>query len=401
MNSSYQTPKLTLQQILNEHLKNLILEDKFNSYEVRILQALKACKTAKLGSHTEACDSCGVVKVHYNSCGNRHCPGCQGANRARWLLEREYDLFDAYYHHVTFTVPAELRTLFKWNKKLLYNVLFSSMWATLLSFSKDPRSRLEAEIGVISILHTWTQKLEYHPHVHCMIPSGGLTTEGNWKPISSKYLFNVKNMSLVFKNKFCDALKVLHESGVLKYPKSLSSVNFLDFITSLRKKNWVVNSKAGFKGKQSILEYLGRYTHKIAISNYRLIKLENGIITFSYRDRKAGDIQRVMRLNVADFLKRFTQHFLPRYFIKIRHYGIFATRVKKQKLALIRKSLKQAEPSKKQKLSAAEVVLQTTGVDVQLCSTCKQGKMVVLKTTPPTRGSPPKISPHKNKEMYD
>ena len=392
LTNSYSKPKLTLQQILNEHLAALIEQDKFNAYEVRILQAIKSCKTSRLGEHWEACNSCGVVKMHYNSCGNRHCTGCQGANRERWLLEREYDLFDTYYHHITFTVPSELRVLFKWNKKLLYNVLFSSMWATLLSFSKDPRSRLEAEIGVISILHTWTQKLKYHPHVHCMIPSGGLTGAGNWKAVSSKYLFHVKNMSLVFKNKFCDALQVLHESGTLKYPSSFIGVNFPGFIASMRIKDWVVNSKAGFKGKQSILEYLGRYTHKIAISNYRLIKLENGMVTFSYRDRKAGDVKRVMSLRVEEFIRRFTQHFLPRYFIKIRHYGIFSTRVKKQKLALIRKSLKQAEPPEKQKLSAFEVVLKTTGVDLKLCTTCLEGQMVVLKITRPIRGSPRKLT---------
>ncbi len=163
LKNSYSKPKLTLQQILNEHLAALIEQDKFNAYEVRILQAIKSCKTSQLGEHWEACNSCGVVKMHYNSCGNRHCTGCQGSNREGWLLDREYDLFDTYYHHITFTVPSELRVLFKWNKKLLYDVLFSSMWATLLSFSKDPRSRLEAEMGVISILHTWTQKLEYHP----------------------------------------------------------------------------------------------------------------------------------------------------------------------------------------------------------------------------------------------
>ena len=389
-------PKLTLQQILNKHLDELILKDHFNSYQVRVLQALKHCKTSALGYHSEACDGCGEVKVHYNSCGNRHCPGCQGVNRERWLLEREYDLFEAYYHHVTFTVPSELRSLFKWNKKELYNLLFTSMWGTLLSFSKDSRSSLEAEIGVISVLHTWTQKLEYHPHLHCIIPSGGLTSSGHWKSKSGKYLFHVKNLSLVFKNKFCDALEVLYRNGELNFKDSVSSDNFSVFINSLRKKKWVVNSKPGFKGKQSILEYLGRYTHKIAISNYRLIKLENGIVTFSYRDRKAGDVKRIIKLSVADFLGRYVQHILPRYFIKTRHYGIFGTRVKKEKLALIRKSLNQKQTDKPKRLTVNEVVLKTTGVDLRVCTTCKKGRMVVLEVTHPPRGSPRKLSPHKH-----
>ena len=388
-------PKLTLQQILHKHLEELVLKDHFNAYQVRILQAIKDCKTSAFGYHREACNSCGEVKIHYNSCGNRHCPGCQGVNRSRWIMDREHDLFDAYYHHVTFTVPTELRSLFKWNKKELYNVLFQSMWGTLLSFSKDPRSRLEADIGVISVLHTWTQKLEYHPHLHCIIPSGGLTSSGHWKSKSSKYLFNVSNLSLVYKNKFCDGLEVLFRSGQLNFPQPTSSVEFSKFITALRKKKWVVNSKPGFKGKQSILEYLGRYTHKIAISNYRLIKLENGVVTFSYRDRKAGDVKRIMKLSVAEFLQRYVQHILPRYFIKTRHYGIFSTRLKQDKLALILKSLNQKRPEKGAKLTAHQVVLETTGVDLEICSSCNSGRMIVLEITHPARGSPRKLLPRK------
>jgi hypothetical protein len=382
---------LTLQQILNKHLDELIDQDRFNGYQIRILKALQKCKTSQLGLHKEACDSCGVVNIHYNSCGNRHCPGCQGAVRERWLLDREHDLFDTFYHHVTFTVPAELRVLFKWNKKLLYDVLFESMWATLLSFSKNPQSRLMAEIGVISILHTWTQKLEYHPHVHCMIPSGGLTSAGHWKPKSGKFLFHVGCLGTTFRKNFCKKLEELYKGNLLKFKQPISSDEFAIFVHSLRQKAWVVNSKPGFKGKSSILEYLGRYTHKIAISNYRLIKLENGIVTFNYRDRKAGDVKRIMKLEVSVFLRRFAQHFLPRYFVKIRHYGLFSTRVKKEKLALVRASIKEPIPTKKQKLTIQEVILKTTGVDVKTCPDCEQGKMQVIEIRPPPRGSPRRI----------
>ena len=168
-----------------------------------------------MGGHWQACDVCGVTQKHYNSCGNRHCPQCQGANRERWILAREYDLFDVPHHHVTFTVPRELRSLIYQNQKLLYGVLFRSMWATLCTFSKDKRSRLEAEIGVISILHTWTQKLEYHPHLHCIVPAGGLTASGKWKHKDSKFLFSVKALSIVFKHKFLDELKTMYKSGIL------------------------------------------------------------------------------------------------------------------------------------------------------------------------------------------
>ncbi len=389
-------PNVTLQHLLKSHLHELSDQNLANSYELRILGALKVCRTATLGGHTEACDSCGELKVHYNSCGNRHCrnaapPACQGANRERWLLEREYDLFDVPHYHVTFTVPAELRALFKLNEKLLYNVLFKSMWATLLSFSQDKRSRLQAEIGVISILHTWTQKLEYHPHLHCIVPGGGLTVDGKWKDKSGKFLFCVKSLSNVFKNKFCHELIQL--KAELRLPDGITEANFWKFVRLLRKKKWVVNSKAGFNGKQSVLEYLGRYTHKIAISNYRLLKFSDGRVVFSYRDRTAGDVQKIMSLPVKDFLLRFKQHILPRGFVKIRrgghpHYGLFSTRVKKEKLARVREALGQAPQEEKQKLTLSEVILKTMQVDIHCCKSCQQGQMVVVRVLPPVRGSP-------------
>ncbi len=341
-------PALTLQHLLKKYLDELNAQGLFNSYEVEDIKrpyCLQNCKA--LGGHAEPARAAERLKVHYNSCGNRHCPMCQGANRERWLLERDYDLFDVPHHHVTFTVPSELRALFRLNEKLLYNALFKSMWGTLSSFSKDKRSRLQAQTGVISILHTWTQKLEYHPHLHCIVPGGGLTAEGKWKEKSGRFLFSVEALSTVFKNKFCDELKRLKKELRLSY--GLQQHNFWKFLRMLRKKKWVVNSKPGFRGKQSVLEYLGRYTHKIAISNYRLIKLSEGKVTFSYRDRAAGDIKKVMRLPVKEFLSRFKQHILPRGFVKIRHYGLFGTRVKKEKLARVRKGLGQPPEEKKDK----------------------------------------------------
>lgn len=383
MGSKAGKPALTLQHLLKNHLHELNL----NSYEKRILGALTVCRTATLGGHAEACDSCGEVKVHYNSCGNRHCPACQGANRERWLLERDYDLFDVPHHHVTFTVPSELRPLFRLNEKLLYNALFRSMWRTLSSFSKDKRSRLQAQTGVISILHTWTQKLEYHPHLHCIVPGGGLTAEGKWKQKSGgKFLFSVEALSTVFKNKFCHELKRLKKELRLSY--GLTEANFSGFLKKLRAKKWVVDSRPGFNGKQSVLEYLGRYTHKIAISNYRLIKLSEGKITFSYRDRADGDIKKVMRLPVKEFLSRFKQHILPRGFVKIRHYGIFSTRVKKEKLALVRKALGQPQKERKPKRTLSEVIFETTEQNIYRCKSCREGDMLVIKVLPPARGSP-------------
>ncbi|WP_224994292.1 IS91 family transposase [Cesiribacter sp. SM1] len=388
MSSKLATPAVTLQQVLAEQLDELCQQGLVNSYELRILSALKACRTATLGGHWQACDSCGEVKAHYNSCGNRHCPMCQGANRERWLLEREYDLFDVPHHHVTFTIPSQLRALFKLNEKLLYNLLFSCMWDTLLSFASDERSRLEAQIGTISILHTWTQKMEYHPHLHCIVPAGVLIADGKWKAASGKFLFSVKALSQVFRGKFCQGLRELKSR--LKLSRGITKANFDWFLKQLKEKPWVVNSKPGFKGKESVLEYLGRYTHKIAVSNYRLLKLDQGQITFSYRDRAKGDVKRVMSLPVKEFLLRFKQHILPRGFVKIRHYGLFSTRVKKEKLALVRKALGQKQKQKLQKLSLQQVIEKTLQQNIYQCKSCKEGNLVIVKLLPPTRGSPSK-----------
>ena len=299
-------------------------------------------------------------------------------------------MFDVPHHHVTFTVPQELRSLFYQNQKVLYDILFNSMWGTLLSFSKDPKSRLAADIGVISILHTWTQKLQYHPHLHCIVPDGGL--QGcNWKHGTGKFLFDVKSLSSVFKGKFCDALKLLHKKGELKQQTPQNEYDFERFLTGLKRKKWVVNSKPGFNGKTSVLEYLGRYTHKIAISNYRLISLKDEVVTFSYRDRSAGDIKRIMSLPVKEFIVRFSRHVLPSRFVKIRHYGIFSTRNKGIKLPQVRASLGDSEVPKPEKLNAAEVLFVTQGIDVHQCKECKEGKMVVVKLIPSSRGSPHRL----------
>ena len=395
MRNSQLQPRLTLQQLLSKHLPDL--QDQFNGHQLRVLNALSKCKTADLGGHKEQCSSCGHTKIHYNSCGNRHCPGCQGANRERWLMEREHDLFDVPYHHVVFTLPSQLRQLFYHNQKLLYNLLFESMWGTLLSFSKDKRSRLQAQIGVIAILHTWTQQLDYHPHLHCLVPSGGFKN-GSWKKKEGDFLFSVKALSVVFKQKLCDGLKKYFQNQLLH--TELSSYDFERFITAVSHKKWVIYSKPGFRGKESVLEYLGRYTHRIAISNYRLLSQKGDQITFSYRDRKAGDVKKTKTLRVKEFLTRFSYHILPRGFVKIRSYGLFANRNKQELLPKVFEALKQIQPPKEQKLSLLEVVKRSTGTDLTCCPKCKAGKMLVIEELPPAnKGSPRMFTALRRKEV--
>jgi hypothetical protein len=387
-------PKYRANDIFREHCKGYLEHNKVPTHHLRVINALIKCRTSALGEHWEKCDNCSATKVHYNSCGNRHCPSCQGVNRERWILERSYDLFNVKHFHVTFTIPFELRELFRFNKKILFNLLFRCVKETLLSFGQDKRSRLEAKIGVIAILHTWTQQMEFHPHIHCIVPGGGLTNTGEWKPVKrKKYLFCVKAMSNVFKEKFCGHLKKLYNQ--LHMPQNMPAIKnkaqFDCFVNTIKEKGWVVNSKPSFNGSQQVLEYLGRYTHKIAIGNYRLKNVTKTHVTFSYLDRRDGDKQKLKTLKIDKFIGRFLQHILPARLVKIRHYGYFAARVKKKRIKQIKESLGEKVIERGERPSLEKVLLQTKGIDVKKCSCCKVGNMIVFKVIHPTRGSPRKM----------
>ena len=237
----------------------------------KVIKSILSCKTGKLGYNIQACEDCGTIHSHYNSCGNRHCPNCQAINKDKWILTKTNDVLPVKYHHTVFTVPAELRTLFKYNKKLLYNLLFKCAWETIETFSKNPDNRIQAKMGMIAILHTWKQNLEYHPHLHCIIPSGGITANNKWKssPSNGDYLFNVDALSSTFKGKMLFYLKQYQKNNLLKYwdlNKQRPSEYFYNLKENLYHKNWVVYSKESFKNYKSVFEYLGRYTHKITIS---------------------------------------------------------------------------------------------------------------------------------------
>jgi hypothetical protein len=291
-------------------------------------------------------------------------------------------------------VPFELRELFRYNRKRLFDLLFWCVKETLLSFGKDKRSRLEAKIGVIAILHTWTQLLEFHPHIHCIVPGGGLTDGGEWKSVKrKKYLFCSEAMSTVFKAKFCEGLKKLYNK--LNMPQKMSAIKnkaqFDCFVDTIKEKGWVVDSRPSFDGSRQVLEYLGRYTHKIAISNYRLINVTDTHVTFSYLDRRDGNKQKLKTLEIDEFIERFLQHALPPRLVKIRHFGYFATRVKKHCLKQIKDSLGEKIIERPAKLSLEQVLLQTKGIDVKKCSCCKVGNMVVFKVIHPIRGDPRRL----------
>lgn len=286
-----------------------------NKWQLRTLSAVKRCRTASLGSHVDGCTHCGHVRISYNSCRNRHCPKCQGAEREKWIRAREAELLPVPYFHVVFTMPDTLNQLCMHQPAVMYNLLFDSVWATVNSFGHDTKW-LGAQTGMISILHTWGQTMTLHPHLHCIVPGGGLTKQHRWKTAKSdgKYLFNVKAMAKAFRGKFIAGLKK-------QLPGHVSPA----FINSLYKHCWVVYAKKPFDSPHSVIEYLGRYTHKIAISNHRLQKHENGQVHFSYKDYKQGNITKTMQLTDMEFIRRFSLHILPKGFVRIRHFGILSS----------------------------------------------------------------------------
>lgn len=292
---------------------------KFNSWQLRTMDALKRCRTADMGAHVDGCVECGHTQISYNSCRNRHCPKCQGIQREQWIQAREQELLPVPYFHVVFTLPDLLNPLCLHKGKVIYNILFQTAWSVLNSFGHDPKW-LGAQPGMIAILHTWGQTLSLHPHLHCIVPGGGLTAQGKWKAAKSegKYLFSVKAMSKVFRGRFMSALK-----------EQLADEMEPGLVNELYKKDWVTYAKRPFNGPHSVIEYLGRYTHKIAISNHRILDITADKVTFRYKDYRHGSESRTMELESLEFTRRFAMHILPKGFVRIRHYGILSSTAKK------------------------------------------------------------------------
>jgi len=360
----------------------------------KLIRDIRQCRTYVLGGHVTACTACGNIKVHYNSCGNRSCPQCQGVNKEKWVLEREYDLLPVKYFHVVFTLPGQLRSICYQNKKLIYDLLFSCAWETLDTFSKDPKQKLLARMGMIAVLHTWTQKLLYHPHIHCIVPAGGVDEEGNWKITKSNgdFLFHVTALAQTFRGKFMEKLIRLYKQKKLTLEGKISHLKQAHDFWLLKKKlyeiNWVVHTEKPFLNPGSVIEYLARYTHKIAISNYRIKAISESDVTFTYLDRVNNNKQEVMTLAADKFIDRFMLHVLPRGFCKIRHYGFLSTRLKQHYMPLIRKSLGMEVLEPKPKYSVKDVLRITKGIDPDLCPECGEGVLICIQELPRLRGSP-------------
>lgn len=352
-------------QVLERNMESLS-KYCYNSWQTRTLYALRKCRTAALGGHIDRCNnpSCHRLHLSYNSCRNRHCPKCQGHKKEQWIQAREEELLNVPYFHVVFTLPSALNCLCLYEPKKMYSLLFKITWQVIQDFASNHKF-LGAKPGMIAILHTWGQNLSLHPHLHCIVPGGGITQSGKWRSAKSngKYLFPVKAMSKVFRARFVASLRKELE------PQSK------DFYESLFKYDWVVYCKRPFLGPAQVVEYLGRYTHKIAISNHRIKNLDNKSVTFSVKDYRHGGRKSLLRLSDAEFIRRFALHILPKGFVRIRHYGILSSYHKKFTLIQLQQSLGRVQLKERKPLQH------------QLCPVCKKGKLVTL-TTFMARGPP-------------
>src|SRR2546425_94382 len=295
---------------------------------LKVLLALARCRTAALGGHLDQCTRCGHRAISYNSCRNRHCPKCQTAARERWIAARRQELLPTRYVHVVFTLPPELAPLALQNKKVVYDLLFRASAETLLEIARDPH-HLGAEIGFFSVLHTWNQKLGLHPHVHCVIPAGGLSLDHtHWIKSRSRFFLSIRVLRRVFRGKFVAGLKQAFHSGRLSFRGNLAALaqpkTFAAWLRSLFRKDWVVYAKRPFGGPEYVLQYLGRYTHRVAISNHRLVSFTEGKVTFRWRDSAHDNEQKLLTLTLDEFLRRFLLHLLPKGFVRIRNFGFLA-----------------------------------------------------------------------------
>lgn len=366
----------------------------------RVMSAIEQCRTAALGGHVEQCDACGHQRIAYNSCRNRHCPKCQSLARDQWLQNRQAELLPVEYFHVVFTVPQEVAAIAYQNKAVVYNILFQATAQTLRTIGADPK-HLGAEIGFIAILHTWGQNLLHHPHLHCVVPGGGFSADGQcWVSCRPGFFVPVRVLSRLFRRLFLELLQQAFDGGELRFFNSLEALQdrlaFAKYLAPATKTEWVVYAKAPFGGPKQVLEYLGRYTHRVAISNNRLLDFSDGAVTFAWKDYRHASKNKTMRLDADEFIRRFLLHVLPSGFQRIRSYGFLANRYRKAKIEMSRKLLGVAVP-----VVAVDMPVQAndfreryqrlTGQSLRDCPHCGKGQMVRIESF--TAGSMPRGPP--------
>jgi len=370
-------PSLEVADIIRAVGNRFPQQFRLNRLHRKTLSAIQRCRTAALGGHRDRCSRCGYqAAISYNSCRNRHCPKCQAGARDKWLAARESELLPVEYVHVVFTIPQRLADLTYHNKRLLYGLLFRSSAATLLEFAADSK-QLGAQIGFLSVLHTWGQNLVHHPHVHCVIPAGGLSPDHKaWVRPRYRFFLPVKALSRIFRGKFVASLKRAYRNHELRLPGALKPLSqkkaFDAFVRSLFHHDWVVYAKPPFGGPRYVLNYLARYTHRVAISNHRLVAFADGKVTFRWKDYAAGGKRRLMTLTAEEFLRRFLQHVLPPRFVRIRFFGFLAARKRRELLPLCQQLLKTDVTS-----SVASAPIRKPESSTWICPLCG-GPMVLI-----------------------
>lgn len=358
----------------------------------KVARDVMNCRTAALGSHVYECDQCQHPSIHYNSCRNRHCPLCQGLNKEIWVDKRNQDLLHAPYFHTVFTLPHELHPLIYQNQKLLYHLMYKSVSETLLELSMDPKY-LGAKIGFFCVLHTWSKDLHYHPHIHVVIMAGGLTKTKEWRSSKKTFFIPVKVLSKKFRGKYLYYLKQYHKEGQLNFyakAKPYKELNeFKQLINQCYEKNWYTYTKKTFSGPAAVIQYLGRYTHRIAISNNRIVSMNQDSVTFVLKKEPKTGQSKTITLKATEFIRRFLMHTLPKGFVKIRYYGILANRNKKSNITLCRKlTASPVYQSKYEGLKKIEIVSMMVKRDITLCPKCQKGNMVVTNTLHPQEAVP-------------
>jgi hypothetical protein len=387
-------PTGTVAEAIRQHGPALLATGRVNREVRRLMAVLPLCRSAALGGHLHRCTHCGHEQPRYNSCGNRHCPNCQAFAREKWLMKQEESLLDLPYFHMVFTLPSALQPLILQNKRICYNLLFKTVADSLMKFGRDPRHGMEGQLGFTAVLHTWNQRLGPHAHLHVLIPAGALSKDGkNFRraPVR-KWIFPVRALSKVFRALFVKRLRKQWEKGELEFHGQLKGLQekkaFGELLSRLFENEWVVYAKRPFGGPEAVLRYLGRYTHRVAISNARIQKVDSHGVTFSARDRKDASVKQEVTLEGPEFLRRFFLHILPGGFTRIRHYGFLGNSVRNHKVSLIRNLIGQAA-SLKNTETVTERMTRCFDEAPDLCPHCKEGKLqrirIILKNHDPPK----------------
>lgn len=388
---------IEIADILRRHIADYQKKFPLQAAQYKIVYDLLNCRTEYLGGHIERCDHCDTERIAYNSCRNRHCPKCQNMPRERWLEERKYELLPVIYFHPVFTLPHDLNPIILFNKKVMLSILFRSVAETLLAFGKNPQNGLGGKLGLIAILHTWDQLLNPHFHLHCLVPGGAIAEDREkperastrWIPCKNEYLFNEEALGIVFRGKFIDEMTRAYDKGELIFPGISAPFEkpekFRQLKDMLYAKKWVVNIKEPITRPEYVLEYLGRYTHRVAISNHRIVALKDGKVTFKYKNRQTNQMEETT-IEAVEFIRRFLLHALPKGFVRIRHYGFLTNRNKTETLRKIHGLFGRFDSIQSLKKTVEEMMLKLTGIDITLCPCCKKGNMRVIAEIPERTG---------------